>query len=193
MIRSFTEKEPLRVIAIDAGVANIGVAIMRAYIISPIISDPPRWDIMDLLLLQTEADPRKHRIRAADSDIERVKEAMRQLDGLIEQYEIRRMAVELPVAGGQSAAALKYMALASAIPAHCEVRFNMMTEWYSPGECKKAVAGRWTSSKDAVAKVLEAKYPIVLEMFPTWEKREHVVDALACFETALRVGNVCRP
>ena len=173
----------MKVLAIDAGVANIGFAVME---------EKTDWWPVEIGLICTEADPRKHRVRAADSDMERVKEAMRQLDALVEKHSIRRMAVELPVAGGQSSAAVKYMALASAIPAHCEVRYNIFTEWYSPGECKKTVAGRWTSSKEAVAKIIEAKYPHVVDQFPAWDKREHVVDALACFETALRTGNVCR-
>ena len=178
----------MRVIAIDAGVANIGVAVMEL-----VSGSWDSWRPAELLLIQTEADPRKGRIRAADSDMERVKEAMRQMGEVIERHDIKRMAVELPVAGGQSAAAVKFMALASAICAHAEVRYNLFTEWYSPGECKKCVAGRWTSSKTLVANAIEAKYRAVVEQFPACEQREHVVDALACFETALRLGNVCRP
>ena len=178
----------MKIMAIDAGVANIGVVVMG------LEGDigASDWAPIEMRLVETEADPRKKRVRQADSDMERVETAYSILSGMVTAHGIRRMVVEMPVAGGQSAPAVKNMAYASAICACLRVQHNLFAEYYSPGEVRKALLGRWTSSKKEAGEMMLRMFPQAGDQFPQEARREHVLDALAVFMAALKIGNVTR-
>jgi len=179
----------MKVIALDAGLAHLGVAIMED---QPAMTSQP-WKVVGLSLITTEPDPRKKRVRQADDDARRVMQAHHELCRLIEYHSIKRLVVELPVAGAKSAPALKCLAYASALIACVVDRYGLFAEFYSAGEVRQCLLGRWTSSKEAAQDYVDKKYPQVRAMFPRKDDRGHVLDALAVFETALQLGNACRP
>lgn len=179
----------MKVLAVDAGVANIGCAVMERIIDNPI--GEIGWYPAELVLIETEANPRKQKIRAADVDMDRVMEATRQLSGIIRLHEIRRMCVEVP-SGAQSAAAMKYLSMAGSIAACTAAHFDLYVEWYSPQDVRRTLCGKSSASKEEAAAIAEAAYPQVVEKFPQKGRREHVNDAIALFLTALRTGNITK-
>ena len=183
-------------LGVEAGVGNLGVGVMRLGLPAGLCDERhpghgPAWRVEELLHIATEANPRKQKIRSADCDMERVMEATRQLAAVVKRHDIKRMAVEVP-SGAQSAAAMKFLSMAASIAACTAAHFDLFVEFYSPQDVRRALCGKSSASKEEAAAVAEAAYPQVLEQFPTKGKREHVIDSLAVFLTALRTGNVCK-
>lgn len=175
----------MKILAVDAGVANIGYAVME----NELQED---WRPLEIGLIRTEADPRKKRIRAADDDMQRVAAATRELSQVIGNFNIKRMCAELPPGGAKSAAALKFLCYAGAILAATAEHFNLFVEYYSPGEVRKCITGKWTASKEPQTEAMIKMYPQLMELFTTKQEREHPADALAVFETARKIGNITR-
>jgi len=174
----------VRIMAVDVGIANMGVVVFE-------VSAGQRC-LVHAALIQTEQDPRKKRVRQADDDIRRISSCYRQLCDSITTHQVTRAAVELPTMGAQSAAALKYLVAGASVVACAVIQHGLMTDWYSAGEVRQILLGKWTSSKQPVLDLMEQRYPCLLTQFPRKAEREHVLDALAVFEAALIDGNVCR-
>lgn len=187
----------MKVLALDAGVANLGVAVFEHRLPSGFHDERapgygPGWEVAELLHIFTEANPRKQKIRTADVDMERVMEATRKLAEVVKRHDIKRMAVEVPHGGAQSAMAMKYLSMAGSIAACTAAHFDLFVEFYSPQDVRRTLCGKSSASKDEAAAVAIEAYPVLLEQFPTKGKREHVADSVAVFLTALRTGNVCK-
>lgn len=173
---------------IDAGVANMGVAIMERNAADPF---EPYWTIAELELIQTQPNPRKKHMRAADDDLARVMECARRLDAILARHDIKRVAAEIP-SGAQSAAAMKWMSFGAAVVGSVVALRDLYFEPYSQGEVKQVITGKATGAKEDVLAAMERKWPQAIEQFPQKDRREHVLDALAVHETAMKLGNICK-
>lgn len=180
----------MRVAFVDAGVGNCGVAVMESHP-TGIEAGKPMWNILELVLIETEANPRKRHLRASDVDLERFMDAMRKLLEVIDRHDIKRLAAEIP-SGAQSAPAMKWLTYASALCGAVCVMRNLYFEQYSQGDIKKHVTGSAMGAKQDVAAAMERQFPQAIDLFPQKGRREHVLDALGVFVTAQATGNICK-
>ncbi len=189
----------MKILVVDAGVANIGAAVMETRDIcwvpnhvGPCGIECRGWMPAEVLLFTTQANPRKLRIRASDDDMARVMDGARQLGEVVRRHDIRRMVCEVSAGMGRSYNATKFMLLGNAIVASVAGIFDLAYENYSAREGKLAACGKPDASKAEVQAAVEARWPGCLDAFPQKARREHPADALACFMAALKAGNLTR-
>lgn len=185
-----------KILAVDSGYANLGAVVMEKV---ATLYTHEEFKVSDykpiaMYCLQTEKNTRKVGLRCADDNARRIMEMAGKLCTIIREHGIKRMVVELPHTGGQSAAAVRVMAYSTALIVTVAECFNMACEFYTPYETRAAAGAKGVGGKDVKKQVMaemERRYPGLAEAFPTLGKREHVADALATFEAA-RGGNLVR-
>lgn len=186
-----------RVLALDPGIANCGVAVMEYTVdlAGPLPLPAPRWVPIDMLCLRTEKSSRKLGLRQSDDDARRVGEITRALKGLCEKWGLHRMVAELPNTGAQDAKSAKWLAYAGAMTVTFAETMSMAVEYYTPLErlvaAKVPGSLRGDAQKKAVIASMRERYPIFEQAFPHYNTAEHVADALATFEAA-RIGVLIR-
>lgn len=176
------------ILCVDAGYANAGLVVMA--------HADGGWAPIEMRCVQTEASSKKRGLRQADDHARRIAEVVREIKDLILKHRIRAMVAEMPNTGGQNATAVRSMGYATAMLVTIVEAFDIAAEWYTPNDTRAAAGvSRSTVGRDTVKKVvmdaMGAKYPILVQQFPTLEMREHVADALATFEAA-RGGTLVR-
>lgn len=179
-----------KVICVDSGYANAGVAVMEKLGLE--------WMPIELVCIQTQASDKKLNLRVADDNARRIAEVSRGIRDLVIKHRqgLRGMLVELPHAGGQNANALRAMAYSTGMMVAIIECFDLPYEFYSPDQTR-AAAGvpRSSAGRDKTKKIvmdnMAVKYPMLMELFSTLERREHPADALATFEAG-RHGSLVR-
>lgn len=181
-----------RIIAIDAGYANMGVAVME---LREVESSREWWPI-DLACIQTEKSHRKTGLRQSDDHARRIAESTRELKGLVLKHKVDAALVELPPAGSQNANVARTLAFAAAQVTTFVECMGLATEWFTPSDTRRAAGvSSGITDKDHVKEIVMAemgkKYPSLEVLFKAKERRNHVADALATFEAG-RHGNLVR-
>lgn len=186
-----------KIIAVDAGFANVGVAVLEHRRFSLTEGGTTfKWWPVDMAVYQTERCDKKIGLRQADDNARRIAEAVRGIKGMILKHEIRSMVAELPDTGGQNANAVRGMAYAASMLVTLAEAMDLAPEWYTQQQTRaaagvpKAITGRDNVKKIVMAEMCR-RYPELEATFPTLGRREHAADALATFEAA-RNGNLVR-
>lgn len=166
----------IRVLGIDAGFAAMGLACI----------DVDEKRVVAAETIRTERSTRKRGIRVADDDAERCQTLASVLDDFYRTHEPHLVVVELPTGGAQGARANRAMGMATGVVAAWVALHAIPAEWVTPGEVKRAAAGRKDATKAQVEEaVLEAfVWPENWGMRPTVE-REHQADAAAAVMAVL--------
>ena len=176
------------ILAVDPGFAATGLALMEK-------ADDGNWVPLELKCVRTEKNLAKHAVRVADDDAARIQFAAKEISDMILHNSVKRMVVELPDGGGQSARAVRAMALATGMIVTLAEAHNVAVEYYRPADTRaaagvpKSVQGR-DKVKEIVMAEMAKRYPSLAD-FGTKAEREHIADALSCFEAAL-LGNLVR-
>lgn len=183
-----------KVMAVDAGFANVGVAVMAYGAGAP--GGEVAWHPVELGCIQTEKCGRKMKIGQQDDNARRIGEATRAICEIIRRHDIKAMVVELPAGGGPRANVVMMLALASGMIVAIAECFGLAVEYYTPSDTRRAAGvPSTTKDRDNVKKIVMAEmgrlYPALERAFPALERRNHVADALSCFEAA-RHGNIVR-
>lgn len=171
-----------KILAVDAGFANVGLAVMEH------VADKI-WRPVELACVQTEKCNRKTSLRAPDDNARRIADATRGVKDVIVRHGIKAMVVELPPGGAPRMNILKMLSLASGMIIAIGECFDMAVEYYTPQDTRRAAGVPiGVKDKDNVKKIVMEEmgrlYPELAQEFPAIERRNHVADALSCFEAA---------
>ena len=112
-------------LACDPGFNNFGCAVLDQY-----------GTVIDCGTIQTKKTTKKL-LRTADDDVQRVSYITSQLAKSIRHYDIKGILSELPPSGGQSAAAVKGLAMAVGLLTALSTTLLIPVEWATPEEVKK--------------------------------------------------------
>lgn len=191
-----------KILCVDAGYASVGAAVMefRKFNVPPALQG--KWWPVDMVCVQTEKSDRLLALRKQDDFARRVAEGIRELVKLADKHDVAGMVAELPPVGSASPNAMRPLALASGMIAAFAEAYrkpttgaNLLVEWYTPEETRSAAGVPRTVKGQAVKKHVMAwaavLYPEIDGLFSTVDKKNHVADALSCFEAA-RHGNLVR-
>lgn len=176
-----------KVMAVDSGLANIGVAIMHW--------TGTEWVPTSLLTLNSKPTDRLLEVRMSSDLARRVAEQTRALGAVIKEHGIKHLVGEIPNAGAMSADALRSMMLGLGLLVSTAESAGLITEYYDPG-ATRAAAGVPRSVRKGVEvkKIVMANMAKIYPALSTLRliaEREHAADALATFEAA-KSGNLVR-
>lgn len=189
-------------LACDPGYNNYGCSVIDQY-----------GTVIDVGTIQTAKTKNKLN-RVADDDIRRITYITEQLSKVIRHYDVKGVLSELPPSGGQSAIAVKGLAMAVALSTALFTSFGLPIEWATPAEVKKAIAGKENASKEDIMLAVCKKYGWKITEKPVYSKTtkkvqridktyhpigksigknlfEHIADSLGAFE-ALKHTNTAR-
>lgn len=170
-------KYPKHELSIDPGIANTGVALFRDGV--PV----KLWHFI------TKAAPKKKRdTYKTFEDFNRVIEVMDNIRRLMTDYNPVVCYAELPVGGARSSAAVKYLAMATAVVAHIQHAYEIPVRAVTPFQLKEGFMQR---------KKVQGKGPLIrkaLKDFPdlNWPRKkngelvapanlEHLADAIGAY------------
>ena len=169
------------IFGIDPGLAHLGVAVADL--------NPLRFRYT--CVVSTEKSDRKRKIRSVDDSTARLQELVRQLTTLMEVYNPAAFACEAPSYPRDAGTAAKIGMSWGAVVALAEA-CSLPVLVYTPQECKKALCGRISATKDEVQRKLEELYPGIGALWPRGARGgtaliEHAADACsaihACKDT----------
>jgi len=164
------------ILGIDAGLSACGAALLTA-------DGAMAWSATH----RTSASGKKQGVRCADDAARRVCEHVRWLDHIAGHAvdlsaprppagTIGLVVVELPSGGGQSAAAVRGMALATGYVVAWLACRGHPAVWVQPGDVKAIATGGRSGSKDAVMAAAVARWGAA-SLPATKAAREHAADA----------------
>lgn len=179
-----------RILCIDNGLANMGVAVMEK-------ADDGAWIPILMRCYKTSGDRALAHLRQADELARRCAEQARNLRDVIRAYRIKRMVAEVPQ-GGASYDAVVHMNIAYGMLIAAAEFSDLAVEWYGPSETRRAAGvpfrlpgkGRGRELKKMIVAAMEKIYPALADLGP-FDQREHIADALTVFEAA-QSGNLVR-
>ena len=131
--------------------------------------------------IKTEPSTKKLNIRKGDARVRRVKELNYKLLSLIKDYDIDFILSELPH-GSQNASAAVMIGMVAGIMQTLSDCFDLGIEWFSEGDCKKAISGKRSLTKGEMIELINGYYKIDWTGIK-W-KDEAVADAMAVFNLA---------
>jgi Holliday junction resolvasome RuvABC endonuclease subunit len=174
------------ILAVDVGFRSTGLVVFDAS------TDPAR--LVYSLCSRPKKDSKKKHLLVADSDADHIAKMVREIKQVIDNHGISKMVVELPSAGAQGARANRAMGIATGMIVTLSEMAHIATEWYTPGETRKAALGALKPPKgmlkDAIMDAMESKWPDLKSIKHKADK-EHIADAVATFEAA-KNGNLVR-
>lgn len=182
-------------LCLDPGIAHTGAALARIGNRTHAIKKV-RW----VKLLETTGLTKKKRkagkVSKTQDDIRRIQSCLLTLFGLIEKCDPDIIVAEAPLGGSRSAAAVKYLAMTTAVLAAITVRFpNIRVIFLSPFDVKKGFCGKVYADKEEIISRALRKHGNV----PGWPrnkagklmsnaKLEHCADAIAILYAANHLG-----
>lgn len=167
-------------LCVDPGHANAGAAVIES----------STGSVIALRLCETRRHDQKQRWRYADDQARRTQELARFYHGLMTEFSIKRLLVELPIGGAPNSQAATDLARASTVLVAVAEVHGCAMEWYSPSEVKRAATGRANASKLEVMTAIDKIYNVAVQ-FPRASQREHICDALGVW-LAGRTGALAR-
>lgn len=186
-----------KIVAIDAGYASIGVAVMEYKEATSYGEIGLEWCPVELACITTDKSNKKIGLRQSDDIARRIAQATRELKEIVDRNQIGHAMVELPPAGSGNPNVARTLAFAAAMIATFVECQRLTVEWYTPDDTRRAAGvPKGMKDKDNVKKIVMAamgkKYPLLNERFGhNADLRNHVADALATFEAG-RHGNLVR-
>ena len=178
-------------LACDAGFANFGWAVMEKGI------------VRNVGVIVTSKCKKKS-VRVSDDYATRSAKIASSLQDIILMYGVDGIIGELPSGGAQSAKAACMMSISTAIVSSVAAIYELPTEWCTPGDVKKAVAGRLSAPKHEIMDRIAESYGWKVEKkgnrvtyFPCDQKYpkgtfEHVADAIGAYWALKDVGNLVK-
>lgn len=160
-------------LSLDPGIAHIGHCVF--------IGDNP----YSLGLHNTEKC--KDKQYKTFDDYARIISVMQHLDSLVEEYDPCQFVAEMPIGGARNAASVKYLAMATAVVAHLENKYNLPVHKVTVHQLKKLFVGPKAKGKGPIIRKAIKMYPHL--NWPTKRNGElaspsvleHSADALAAF------------
>lgn len=189
-------------LACDPSFNNFGCAVLDQY-----------GTVIDCGTIQTKKTSKKL-LRTADDDVQRVSYITTQLVKTIKHYDIKGILSELPPSGGQSAVAVKGLAMAVGLLTALSTALFIPVEWATPEEVKKALTGKKAASKEDMMDAACKKHNFPITQKKIYVKNtqkisridsiyhplgkalgknqfEHIADAIGAYE-ALKHTNTAR-
>ena len=189
-------------LACDPSFNNFGCAVLDQY-----------GTVIDCGTIQTKKTSKKL-LRTADDDVQRVSYITTQLVKTIKHYDIKGILSELPPSGGQSAVAVKGLAMAVGLLTALSTALFIPVEWATPEEVKKALTGKKAASKEDMMDAACKKHNFLITQKKIYVKNtqkisridsiyhplgkalgknqfEHIADAIGAYE-ALKHTNTAR-
>jgi len=172
------------VFGVDPGLAHLGVAVAKL--------GPTQFRIT--YVISTERSDRKRKIRSVDDSTARLQSLSRELETLLDDYRPALLACEAPSYPRDAGTAAKIGMSWGAVVALAEAR-GIPVLVFTPQECKKALCGRISATKDEVQRKLEELYPGIGALWPRGARGgtaliEHAADAAAAIHAALKTNEV---
>lgn len=148
-------------------------------------------NIIDVGCIKTESLHKKMRTRKGDDTVRRIAEITHKLLGLIKLYNIKYIVSELPH-GSQSATAAEMLGIVKGIVQTLADCSNIGIEWYSEGDCKKALFGdgKKTVSKADTIKAISKLYKV--PWTGTKFRDEAIADSLAVHNVAYSQSSILK-
>lgn len=172
-----------RIMGLDPGIHNTGYCIAD-------VSDVG-INIKRVGLIETE-QPHTHKLKSAN-DVDRIATVMRRLSKIIRKHRICLIVAEVPIGGGRSSSAVKYLAMATAVLSHVKVVHKIPVILVSPHAVKK----EWTGDRRADKHKMIGKSLKLYRHVKGWptkkngdlmkSKLEHPADAVAILFTGKTV------
>lgn len=139
--------------------------------------------------IKTVPSTKKLRIRKSDDRMNRISDINQTLIAIIKEYPINFIVAELPH-GSQNANAAISLGLVSGSIQGMSDFLNIGLEWYSEGDCKKALLGKHTATKEETIIAISRKYKIAWPS--TKYKQEAIADSIAVYHCADRNSTIIR-
>lgn len=137
--------------------------------------------VIDSGCIKTAPQAKKRRIRQGDDLIRRITELVYELEKIIDKYEIAFVVSELPHGSQNAKGAVMIGSVAGILQTLCILK-DILPEWYSENDAKKALLGRISASKAEVIQAVEETLEVKISG-PKYV-REAVADALAIYNVA---------
>lgn len=170
----------MNIAAIDIGFAGSGVAVIKV--------TASEESVVELACVRTGPSKNKKSLYKAHDDVHRCGVIALGIQRVLDRTRAEAVVCELPHGGGQSAMAVRCMALASGVIGAMVPLLKLPAEWYTPHETRRAATGYTAASKEDVIKAMSKKYPD-LALVKLAAEREQIADGLATFEAA-RAGTI---
>jgi len=171
MQRTNIKSTGFNILCLDPSLTNFGYAIVC------------KDKVMATGCISTKPTAKKMRIRKSDDRLNRVSEINETLKEAMELYPIKYIVSELPH-GSQNAAASIALGLISGSVQGMADFLNIGLEWYSEADCKKALLGKISATKEETIIAIAKKYEVA---WPGAKyKKEAIADALQVYYCANR-------
>jgi len=171
----------LKVIGVDPGFTYLGVCCATFWL------GKPRPDIEELTLIETHKSNKKKGVRAKTDDLRRLGEIVEKFDEIVRHWPADVFSFEEIPSIRQNATTTRKIGMAwGACYAVARRRSGVLVFEYGPKELKLEVTGSAMASKEQMITVLESRYPALVESEVPDSKKEHVADAIAAVEIAVR-------
>jgi len=188
----------MRTLLLDPGIAHTGAAFATFKHTTKPTAPKVSW----VRLLETTGLTKKKRksekVSKTQDDIRRIQACMLAIRGLIEETQPDLIIAEAPIGGARSSAAVKYLAMCTAVLAAINTWFpDIPVIYLSPFDVKKGFCGSHKAEKsDIIARALRKHGNV-----PGWPtnkagelmseaKLEHCADAIAILYAALNLGAI---
>jgi Holliday junction resolvasome RuvABC endonuclease subunit len=188
----------MRVLCLDPGIAHTGACL--AFIKHSIRPTLPK--VAWVRLLETKGLTKKKRkaekISKTDDDIRRIQACMLSINGIIKESQPDLIIAEAPVGGARSAAAVKYLAMTTAVLAAITIYFDdIPVIFLSPYDVKRGFTGKVHAEKEEVISRALRKHRKVRGwprnksgVLMSDSKLEHCADAIAILYAAINLGAI---
>ena len=163
---------PKFIVGVDAGLRNMGVAIMAL----------PKREVERTYVFSTNRGKYQYVAQSNQACIEFLSDRLAQL---LTDVRPSTVVAELPTGGAQSSRAAIAMALSFSVVVLTCKRLDIPLFTVTPTEVKRLVSDEKKVPKDAVIAFMSKRYGDILSKHSN-AKREHVADAIACLEVFLQ-------
>ena len=166
------------VLGVDPGLANLGIAVLEIF-------GTKRQQLRSLKAVQTKPPSKKRRLLQADSDAERLRFLLSEINRAIDRFDPIAVVYEAPT-GGRSARGIRSLAyMIGALVAVCDQR-DIPLMSVSPTDVKMSATGMRSASKDLMVASMKDRFPSPLWNGIAKSKIDHPADALACITCVLK-------
>lgn len=138
-------------------------------------------NILEVGCIKTEPNAAKLRIRKGDDLIHRIAKINEVLLGLIEKYNVKYMATELPH-GSQSAVSAVMVGCVAGMAQTMAQTLKIPIEYYSEGDSKMSLLGKRAASKKETIQAIANIYDVPFEN--VGYKDEAIADAMSIYHLA---------
>jgi len=188
----------MRVLTIDPGIAHTGACLSTFKHVDKPTPPQVAW----VRLLETKGLTKKKRksekVSKTEDDIRRIQACMLSINSIIKETQPDLIIAEAPVGGARSAAAVKYLAMTTAVLAAINIIFDdIPVIFLSPYDVKKGFCGRHDAEKEEIIARALRKHGNVRgwprnkagELMSD-SKSEHCADAIAILYAAINLGAI---